>query len=176
MIMVHKTLILATAMGMAAGWAAAYSPAMADDACWDTRRVIVDPDGTRHDFPFSNFFGALPAEVARCERQGNTVLAELGKVRADPSLLDKEKQTGHVYYKNLLDCCKGWTGYRCQHYPEPPNNPGGYGSTQLEGYIGPVSGCADPLPKGGTGEVLKQAQPPSSEPLPQGGTKKFFKP
>ena len=44
-------------------------------ACWDTRRVIVDPDGTRHDFPFSNFFGALPAEVADASVKAMTVLA-----------------------------------------------------------------------------------------------------
>jgi hypothetical protein len=116
------------------GWLVGVGPAIAD-SCWDTRGVDKDEN-----YPVSNLFGALPAEVARCEQVGSQLIKDLDTIRADPSLLEKEKQTGYVYYKSRWDCCKNWVGYRCQHYPPPESQAGTYGSTRLEGKL---SGLCD---------------------------------
>jgi hypothetical protein len=145
---------VATAMAM---WFAAAGPSAAD-TCWDTRQQIVGKDGQIHDFPFSVYFGALPPGVADCEGTGNQVMKELAEIRADPSVLEKENQANHGHggrYNSRWACCKEWTKFRCQHYPPPPSQAGGYGSTHLEGYIGPASGCAEPLPRGNADKFFR---------------------
>jgi len=164
MMAMQRTLLLA-AMGV---WLAATGPSAAD-SCWDTRQ-LVGRGAQKHDFPFPVYFGALPAEVKRCQVTGAQVMQSLAEVRQDPTLLEKEKRTGRVYYRDRLACCAKWTGFRCQNYPPPPNEKGTYGSTHLEGYIGPASGCAEPLPR-----IDVVPKPPIAEPLPRGNPDKLFK-
>jgi hypothetical protein len=138
MIMIRQALFVAMTFGTIAEFTA-YRPALADDPCWDMREVINGTDGQRHDFPFPNYFGALPPEVKRCEDTGGQLMDELAKIRANPAILDDENQknSGHGgRYNARWDCCKEWIGFRCQSYPPTPDH--AVPSTHLEGGLCPV--------------------------------------
>jgi hypothetical protein len=104
-------------------------------------------------------------------------MSDLQAIRADPSILEKEKQAHYLYYNSRWDCCKDWRNFRCQYYPPTPEHPG-VDSIRLEGYFLTAPGCPVALPSGGTGEVIKKSvrpPPPGIVPLPPGGTGEFLK-